>query len=292
MRNQTDVFPRIRTKQHGILLRPPRHMRRNACLQPISLVIIYRRKRTKIVRAQSIQPPHVCAAGAVDHAIRLSFVQMHRNDPFAQSIPVTAFPRCAAVRIQPVKEKHEYFAAPDRGGIVPERRFRPCFPRNTFPAALMQQRGVDLQPLFPQDRKGGVMVFPLRFIKKGTCQINVHTRHPVTDFSVKSNRRAYSDGGFAVAPRAGGADAAAYRAERKAAIFCAAVRPPQTGGVICLRADEPAAPFRKCSALTTKKRDIPSRFLIVLNRCGNYTNSMIAVSEASPRRSPRGMMRV
>ena len=178
MRDQTDVFPRIRTKQHGILLRPPRHMRRNACLQPISLVIIYRRKRTKIVRAQSIQPPHVCVAGAVDHAIRLSFVQMHRNDPFAQSIPVTAFPRCAAVRIQPVKEKHEYVAAPDRGGIVPERRFRPCFPRNTFPAALMQQRGVDLQPLFPQDRKGGVMVFPLRFIKKGTCQINVHTRHP------------------------------------------------------------------------------------------------------------------
>ena len=318
MRDQTDVFPRIRTKQHGILLRPPRHMRRNACLQPISLVIIYRRKRTKIVRAQSIQPPHVCVAGAVDHAIRLSFVQMHRNDPFAQSIPVTAFPRCAAVRIQPVKEKHEYVAAPDRGGIVPERRFRPCFPRNTFPAALMQQRGVDLQPLFPQDRKGGVMVFPLRFIKKGTCQINVHTRHPVTDFSVKSNRRAYSGGGFAVAlragsadaaahraerraaifcaavrtPRAGGADAAAYRAERRAAIFCAAVRTPQTGDVICLRADEPAARFRKCSALTTKKRDIPSRFLIVLNRCGNYTNSMIAVSEASPRRSPRGMMRV
>ena len=196
---------------------------------------------------------------------------MHRNDPFAQSIPVTAFPRCAAVRIQPVKEKHEYFAAPDRGGIVPERRFRPCFPRNTFPAALMQQRGVDLQPLFPRDRKGGVMVFPLRFIKKGTCQINVHTRHPVTDFSVKSNRRAYSDGGFAVAPRAGGADAAAYRAERraaifcaavrtpraggadaaayraerKAAIFCAAVRTPQTGDVICLRADEPAAPTRQ-----------------------------------------------
>ena len=68
--------------------------------------------------------------------------------------------------------------------------------------------------------------------------------------------------------------------------------PPQTGGVICLRADEPAARFRKYSALTTKKRDIPSRFLIVLNRCGNYTNSMIAVSEASPRRSPRGMMRV
>ena len=141
---------------------------------------------------------------------------------------------------------------------------------------------------------------------------------PVTDFSVKSNRRAYSGGGFAVAlragsadaaayraerraaifcaavrtPRAGGADAAAYRAERKAAIFCAAVRTPQTGGVICLRADEPAARFRKYSALTTKKRDIPSRFLIVLNRCGNYTNSMIAVSEASPRRSPRGMMRV
>ena len=292
MRNQTDVFPRIRTKQHGILLRPPRHMRRNACLPLISLVIIYRRKRTKIVRAQSIQPPHVCAAGAVNHAIRLFFVQMHRNDPFAQSIPVTAFPRCAAVRIQPVKEKHEYFAAPDRGGIVPERRFLPCFPRNTFPAALMQQRGVDLQPLFPQDRKGGVMVFPLRFIKKGTCQINVHTRHPVTDFSVKSNRRAYSGGGFAVALRAGSADAAAYRAERRAAIFCAAVRTPQTGGVICLRADEPAARFRKCSALTTKKRDIPSRFLIVLNRCGNYTNSMIAVSEASPRRSPRGMMRV
>ena len=107
---------------------------------------------------------------------------MHRNDPFAQSIPVTAFPRCAAVRIQPVKEKHEYVAAPDRGGIVPERCFRPCFPRNTFPAALMQQRGVDLQPLFPQDRKGGVMVFPLRFIKKGTCQINVHTRHPCYRF--------------------------------------------------------------------------------------------------------------
>ena len=182
MRNQTDVFPRIRTKQHGILLRPPRHMRRNACLPLISLVIIYRRKRTKIVRAQSIQPSHVCVAGAVDHAIRLSFVQMHRNDPFAQSIPVTAFPRCTAVRIQPVKEKHEYFAAPDRGGIVPERRFRPCFPRNTFPAALMQQRGVDLQPLFPQDRKGGVMVFPLRFIKKGTCQINVHTRYPCYRF--------------------------------------------------------------------------------------------------------------
>lgn len=295
MRNQTDVFPRIRqniTAAHGTLIRPPMHMPRSVCLQPISPVIIYRRKRTKIVRAQSIQPPHVCVAGAVDHAIRLSFVQMHRNDPFAQSIPVTAFPRCAAVRIQPVKEKHEYVAAPDRGGIVPERRFRPCFPRNTFPAALMQQRGVDLQPLFPQDRKGGVMVFPLRFIKKGTCQINVHTRHPVTDFSVKSNRRAYSDGGFAVAPRAGGADAAAYRAERKAAIFCAAVRTPQTGDVICLRADEPAARFRKCSALTTKKRDIPSRFLIVLSRCGNYTNSMIAVSEASPRRSPRGMMRV
>lgn len=182
MRNQTDVFPRIRTKQHGILLCPPRHMRRNACLPLISLVIIYRRKRTKIVRAQSIQPPHVCVAGAVDHAIRLSFVQMHRNDPFAQRIPVTAFPRCTAVRIQPVKEKHEYFAAPDRGGIVPERRFLPCFPRNTFPAALMQQRGVDLQPLFPQDRKGGVMVFPLRFIKKGTCQINVHTRHPCYRF--------------------------------------------------------------------------------------------------------------
>ena len=154
---------------------------------------------------------------------------MQRNDPFAQSIPVTAFPRCAAVRIQPVKEKHEYFAAPDRGGIVPERRFRPCFPRNTFPAALMQQRGVDLQPLFPQDRKGGVMVFPLRFIKKGTCQINVHTRHPVTDFSVKSKRRAYSGGGFAVALRAGGADAAAYRAERRAAIFCAADLTPANG---------------------------------------------------------------
>lgn len=232
MRDQTDVFPRIRqniTAPHGTLIRPPRHMRRNACLQPISLVIIYRRKRTKIVRAQSIQPPHVCAAGAVNHAIRLSFVQMHRNDPFAQSIPVTAFPRCAAVRIQPVKERHEYVAAPDRGGIVPERCFRPCFPRNTFPAALMQQRGVDLQPLFPQDRKGGVMVFPLRFIKKGTCQINVHTRHPVTDFSVKSNRRAYSDGGFAVAPRAGGADAAAYRAERRAAIFCAADLTPANG---------------------------------------------------------------
>ena len=214
------------------------------------------------------------------------------------------------------------------------------------------------------------MVFPLRFIKKGTCQINVHTRHPVTDFSVKSKRRAYSGGGFAVAlraggadaaayraerraaifcaavrtpqtggadaaayraerkaaifcaavrtpragsadaaayraerkaaifcaavrtPRAGGADAAAYRAERRAAIFCAAVRTPQTGDVICLRADEPAARFRKYSALTMKKRDIPSRFLIVLNRCGNYTNSMIAVSEASPRRSPSGMMRV
>ena len=178
MRDQTDVFPRIRqniTAAHGTLIRPPMHMPRSVCLQPISPVIIYRRKRTKIVRAQSIQPPHVCVAGAVDHAIRLSFVQMHRNDPFAQSIPVTAFPRCTAVRIQPVKEKHEYFAAPDRGGIVPERRFRPCFPRNTFPAALMQQRGVDLQPLFPQDRKGGVMVFPLRFIKKGTCQINVHT---------------------------------------------------------------------------------------------------------------------
>ena len=185
MRNQTDVFPRIRqniTAPHGTLIRPPMHMPRSVCLQPISPVIIYRRKRTKIVRAQSIQPPHVCVAGAVDHAIRLSFVQMHRNDPFAQSIPVTAFPRCAAVRIQPVKEKHEYVAAPDRGGIVPERRFRPCFPRNTFPAALMQQRGVDLQPLFPQDRKGGVMVFPLRFIKKGTCQINVHTRHPCYRF--------------------------------------------------------------------------------------------------------------
>ena len=167
MRNQTDVFPRIRqniTAPHGTLIRPPMHMPRSVCLQPISPVIIYRRKRTKIVRAQSIQPPHVCVAGAVDHAI-------------AQSIPVTAFPRCAAVRIQPVKERHEYVAAPDRGGIVPERRFRPCFPRNTFPAALMQQRGVDLQPLFPRDRKGGVMVFPLRFIKKGTCQINVHTRH-------------------------------------------------------------------------------------------------------------------
>ena len=86
-----------------------------------------------------------------------------------------------------------------------------------------------LQPLFPQDRKGGVMVFPLRFIKKGTCQINVHTRHPVTDFSVKSNRRAYSDGGFAVASRAGGADAAAYRAERRAAIFCAADLTPANG---------------------------------------------------------------
>ena len=232
MRNQTDVFPRIRqniTAPHGTLIRPPMHMPRSVCLQPISPVIIYRRKRTKIVRAQSIQPPHVCVAGAVDHAIRLSFVQMHRNDPFAQSIPVTAFPRCAAVRIQPVKEKHEYVAAPDRGGIVPERCFRPCFPRNTFPAALMQQRGVDLQPLFPRDRKGGVMVFPLRFIKKGTCQINVHTRHPVTDFSVKSNRRAYSDGGFAVAPRAGGADAAAYRAERRAAIFCAADLTPANG---------------------------------------------------------------
>lgn len=120
MRNQTDVFPRIRqniTAAHGTLIRPPMHMPRSVCLQPISPVIIYRRKRTKIVRAQSIQPPHVCVAGAVDHAIRLSFVQMHRNDPFAQSIPVTAFPRCAAVRIQPVKEKHEYVAAPDRGGI-------------------------------------------------------------------------------------------------------------------------------------------------------------------------------
>ena len=120
MRDQTDVFPRIRqniTAPHGTLIRPPMHMPRNVCLPLISPVIIYRRKRTKIVRAQSIRPPHVCAAGAVDHAIRLSFVQMHRNDPFAQSIPVTAFPRCAAVRIQPVKEKHEYFAAPDRGSI-------------------------------------------------------------------------------------------------------------------------------------------------------------------------------
>ncbi len=202
MRDQTDVFPRIRqniTAPHGTLIRPPMHMPRNVCLQPISPVIIYRRKRTKIVRAQSIQPPHVCVAGAVDHAIRLSFVQMHRNDPFAQSIPVTAFPRCAAVRIQPVKEKHEYVAAPTR--------------RHTVQSAK-----------------------PRYFVRQSA--------------------------------------------------------PPQTGDVICLRADEPAARFRKYSALTTKKRDIPSRFLIVLNRCGNYTNSMIAVSEASPRRSPRGMMRV
>lgn len=256
MRNQTDVFPRIRTKQHGILLRPPRHMRRNACLPLISLVIIYRRKRTKIVRAQSIQPSHVCVAGAVDHAIRLSFVQMHRNDPFAQSIPVTAFPRCTAVRIQPVKEKHEYFAAPDRGGIVPERRFRPCFPRNTFPAALMQQRGVDLQPLFPQDRKGGVMVFPLRFIKKGTCQINVHTRYPCYRFlcEIQSPRllrrrvcscpasrrrrrgsipcRAQSRDILCGRPHPASRQrriAAAYRAERKAAIFCAADLTPANG---------------------------------------------------------------
>ena len=95
------------------------------------------------------------------------------------------------------------------------------------------------------------MVFPLRFIKKGTCQINVHTRHPVTDFSVKSKRRAYSGGGFAVALRAGGADAAAYRAERRAAIFCAAVRTPQTGGADAAahRAERRAAIF--CAAVRT-----------------------------------------
>ena len=179
-------------------------------------------------------------------------------------------------------------------------------------------------PLFPQDRKGGVMVFPLRFIKKGTCQINVHTRHPCYRFlceiqsprllrrrvcSCPASRRRRRGGTPRRAqsrnilcgrphPRKRAAPTRRHTAQSaEPQYFVRQTSPPQTGDVICLRADEPAARFRKysaltTSALTTKKRDIPSRFLIVLNRCGNYTNSMIAVSEASPRRSPRGMMRV
>lgn len=92
MRVPADVSPRIRLKKKPSapgktpLCAIP-HIRRAALF-----VIVCGRANGKIVRAQPLHPPHVRAAGTVDHAVRLPLVQMHRDDFFAERVRIAAFP--------------------------------------------------------------------------------------------------------------------------------------------------------------------------------------------------------
>ncbi len=114
MRVPADVSPRIRLKKKPSapgktpLCAIP-HIRRAALF-----VIVCGRANGKIVGAQPLHPPHVRAAGTVDHAVRLPLVQMHRDDFFAERVRIAAFPGGA-----------------EQTALPGARRETPCFNKKT-----------------------------------------------------------------------------------------------------------------------------------------------------------------